>query len=526
MLPLAFVVAAWFAALAAITGLRDSDYFWHVRTGELILADGLPRTDPFSFTYAGGPWILHEWVGEVALHVTREAVGLAGLVAIWSTLIGLMLLVMMVAIGRAGGGRLAAMAGSVLPGIAILPYVSLRPQLLSLVLLAGLVWLLIELRDGRRGLMLGLPVVFVVWSNVHGFWSIGLGIVAVYVAASWIGTTPVRKDRVRLTLCAVAASLAVILNPYGFDMLLYPLRYVDSGDWGLEHINEWRSPDFHDATHWPLLALFLLMAVVRRRAQRTWLEVCAWLALIGSLYALRVTPIAAILCGYVLGLSLVNVAIVRTRRPRHAQIVDWVFAGALVVASFAVLLPFARADRIVDERDYPVAAVDLLASIEPDARVFAEYRWGGYVIHELSALGGTVFVDGRNDMYPQEILEDYTAIQTGSENAERLLERYGASAVLLASDAPLAVRGLTAAWCEVYRSEREVLWLARDCPDAVESDAGRISNTRTDSDSNVGSMLSQSARFPSSSTEFPPSQSPRGARSSPSNWLTTSHRAS
>ena len=47
---------------------RDSDAGWHIRTGELILETGrLPRTDPFSFTKAGQPWIAWEWAADVAV---------------------------------------------------------------------------------------------------------------------------------------------------------------------------------------------------------------------------------------------------------------------------------------------------------------------------------------------------------------------------------------------------------------------------------------------------------------------------
>ena len=52
------------AFVAVARGPVDADYFWHLRTGRLILESGLPATDPYSFTY-DGPWVLHEWLGEV-----------------------------------------------------------------------------------------------------------------------------------------------------------------------------------------------------------------------------------------------------------------------------------------------------------------------------------------------------------------------------------------------------------------------------------------------------------------------------
>ncbi len=49
-------VALWVLLLAAgrSSFLRDPGTFWHVTTGELILADGFIRTDPYTFTF-GGP---------------------------------------------------------------------------------------------------------------------------------------------------------------------------------------------------------------------------------------------------------------------------------------------------------------------------------------------------------------------------------------------------------------------------------------------------------------------------------------
>ena len=69
--------------------------------------------------------------------------------------------------------------------------------------------------------------------------------------------------------------------------------------------------------------------------------------------------------------------------------------------------------------------------VDPDARVLADYGWGGYVIHELYQSGGRVFVDGRNDMYDQQVLEDYDAIKNADPGWQALADRYGVEALLL-----------------------------------------------------------------------------------------------
>ena len=60
---------------------------------------------------------------------------------------------------------------------------------------------------------------------------------------------------------------------------------------------------------------------------------------------------------------------------------------------------------------FPVAATDALAQRQPSANALTEYGWGGYLIYRLHDQGGHVFVDGRNDMYDQQILDDYLRIR-------------------------------------------------------------------------------------------------------------------
>ena len=52
-----------------------------------------------------------------------------------------------------------------------------------------------------------------------------------------------------MAVAFVGCLLAVMLTPAGPAGVLYPLRYIDSGDWGLANIHEWQSPDFHSVAH-------------------------------------------------------------------------------------------------------------------------------------------------------------------------------------------------------------------------------------------------------------------------------------
>ncbi len=57
----------------------DTDTWWHIRSGEYTLTQGMIYADPFSFTKAGEPWINHSWGAQIALYAIWQIAGNFGL---------------------------------------------------------------------------------------------------------------------------------------------------------------------------------------------------------------------------------------------------------------------------------------------------------------------------------------------------------------------------------------------------------------------------------------------------------------
>ncbi|MBA3403238.1 MAG: hypothetical protein H0U13_00935, partial [Gemmatimonadaceae bacterium] len=132
----------------------------------------------------------------------------------------------------------------------------------------------------------------------------------------------------------------------------------------------------------------------------------------------------------------------------------------VIVATWVILVP-ADADATIAEatRDaFPVEAVAKLADENSDPSVVVEYGWAGFVIHQLYQSGGRVFIDGRNDMYPEAILEAYSAIRSADPGWENIVDRYDAGWLLFPPEAAIT-RGpaRVAGWCEAFRDEDQVL---------------------------------------------------------------------
>jgi hypothetical protein len=450
-------------SLAFVKGLQDPDYFWHLQTGELIARSGLPSHDPFSFTY-GGPWTLHEWLGELLIFRMVDGVGPVATLAVFALLPPATLAVLAVALRRDGVPIRAVVAATLICGTVLIPYVTVRPQLISWLLLAVILALLIRLKLTSARMLVALPPLFLLWANLHGLYVIGLGVVGVYVLFTLFGATEMATRKGQVALAGVASLLASAVTPAGPAGLLYPLRYIDSGDWGLAHIPEWQSPNFHDLVQIPLLALILGLAVVGQRG-RTWVRAVAYLAIIGALLANRNAPVAAVSCLPALAIGLAMWLPDRPS-PREGQgsrrLVETVAAALLVVGAL-VAIPATPGFAGVLLGRYPVAGVEHLRQLQPASRVVAEYGWGGYVIQSLYTDGARVFVDGRNDMYPETILRDYSTIRAADPGWGAILDRFNADAMLFPPEAPI-VKGIaqSAGWCEAYRDARQVL-LLRSC---------------------------------------------------------------
>lgn len=444
------------AALAK--GVQDPDYFWHMATARWILEHGrIPDADPFSFTWAGRPWLPHEWLGEMLMYQLVSAIGPMPTMGLFGALVPASLGVLGWRLRASGLSNLPVALAMLAGALVFIPYATIRPQTMSWAIVALLLALLISLRPDRGWLLAALPVLFAVWSNLHGLWVVGLGIVAMFALATIAGATPMSARRRAVALAAGAAVLAVCLSPGGFTTLLYPLRYVDAGDWGLANIPEWQSPNFHDAVQWPLLALIALGSLTSAAAPG-WLRVLWVVGLVLALGANRNAPVAAVMAVPALAYGVARLLPRRTTGDATIgrRLLETAAGVAVVVAAVVAIPAQPGTNGIVLDR-YPADAVARLAD-EPPKRVLVEYGWGGYVIHELGPRGTRVFVDGRNDMYDQAILEEYTRMRSADPGWDERLERWQVDVILLPPEAPLTkIPTDRFGWCATFRDDRQVL---------------------------------------------------------------------
>jgi len=457
------------------------DTWWHLKAGEWMLANrAILRTDLFSLSRQGSAWIYPGWVAQILLYAAFQTFSFAGLnlftalmvvaafAFVWCTLEGRDLL-------RAFVILLAASASGV--------YWSARPQIISFALAAFFLFVLHSCRKGRARLLWSLPLAMIFWVNVHGGFAIGFLILGVYlcgeivqlaneaVKAGWDWRTAWDKHKreiFRLLSVSLLCALAVSINPHGPQMLLYPFKTV-SIQALQDYIQEWQSPNFHQAQILPFLLMLLLLIGTISRSRRKvdlteLLLVLVFLAL--ALLASRNIALFALVAAPVITRHLDAVLDDKQKELGAAAQLPESAAKWLNLTIFLLLLVASglkissslssQANQDMIEAEYPVHAVEYLRDVQTNKNLFNTYNWGGYIIWELHP-DFLSFVDGRTDLFDDEILEEYLISWRGLAGWERVFETWDIEMALVEPWAPLRVRLESQGWEIDYEDELAVI---------------------------------------------------------------------
>jgi hypothetical protein len=246
-----------------------------------------------------------------------------------------------------------------------------------------------------------------------------------------------------------------------------------------QFIQEWQSPDFHPLHTqpfiWMLLATLAAVGLSGRRVDGSDLVLTGGLAYAALLAGRNIAPFALVAAP---ALSR-HVAVVVQRWSGAARARGWLGTprrrapipalgavnwGLLVLivalAGVKVYLPLRPAfNEELQQESLPVGAIEWVQTNCPQGWMFNHYNWGGYLIWHLWP-GYQVFVDGRTDLYGDEILRDYVEIQSAAPRYEELLDEYEVSFVVTrAGDALSVVLGRTPGWRLVYEDVMVVIYV-------------------------------------------------------------------
>ena len=413
----------------------DGDVSWHIATGQWILDHrAIPHVDPFSFTWAGKPWVPIEWLSEVIYASAYRLASYGGVAA--AVTAALMALHALVYFNAARWVR-AALLPIVAMDFALIPMLSARPHVLTWPVLALWAWLMLRARERDKAPPLAAALLMTLWANLHGGFVFGLAIAGIF-ALEALATSPDKGRALRQWLIfGVACAAAVFLNGNGVEGVFHPLRFTQLQM--LPLIDEWKSSSLQKTPYFfGVLAVTLGLAVWKRPRLPwpRWLLLAVFFGL--AMLQVRHQAMFAIVAAMVLPEGF-------ARRRRQEVVAEpslaWVAAGG------AALLLVARTILPIQPTDSQANPWKLIAAVPPELRskpVLNGYSMGGPLI--LSGI--RPYVDGRGDMYGDELVVGYSRILHGDMPAfNAAVERWNIRWAILPADSRLSgALNRTAGW--------------------------------------------------------------------------------
>ncbi len=305
--------ALWVIGIAHPINIYRTDIGRHIRSGEVILQTGsVPSTNLFSYSAPNFPVPNHHWGSAVLFALVHRAWGFVGLSLLFIAMQTATFLVAFASARRVGGFTSAALL-AVAAAPLMVCRTEVRPEMFSHFFLAAMIALYLAHAQGRMGprWLLAVPLIEVLWVNVHIVFPVGAMVAGVFaVAAAWRWyaerSASARQHFCWLAAVAAATALAMTVNPLGIEGALYPFLIV--GKLSGYQLFEMQ-PTFHMFTAFPPAIAFTLLWSVsllgialtwqRRFAERPALTLAlAGLFAIGTVFgwmALRNLPLAALL---------------------------------------------------------------------------------------------------------------------------------------------------------------------------------------------------------------------------------------
>jgi len=443
----------------------DTDTWWHIRSGEHTLTEGMIYEDPFSHSLRGEDWTNHSWGSQIVIFGVWEIAGNVGL-ALYTSILAT---VGMGFVYAAGNGTVYVRAFAVILGAATAAvFWSPRPQMLSFLLSTVFVWILYDYKRNKVDRLWWLPAIMLVWGNLHAGFSIGFIILGGFGLGEILNNlTGTKNPHVigwqgirKMVLVGVACIAVLVINPYGFAMLRVPFETVNIGVLR-DFIQEWQSPNFQERQTWPfifmLIALFGLLGTGARRIDWTDLVLISGTLFMALLYGRNISVFAVVATPVITfhatalteqrGWLTRPIRRVTQRQARlNAGLVTVIVLGAAV--SVLAVLDTELTDT-AQRQFLPVDVAEFIEAEQPPQPMFNSYNWGGYLMWAVPTY--PVYVDGRTDLYGDDFLNRYLTAAFGRPDWREILDEDGINTVVVETNSGLAFElAEEPGWTQIY----------------------------------------------------------------------------
>lgn len=395
----------------------DSDMGWHIKYGEYFFQNhAVLRENIFSTMMPGYHWINSSWATDLVTYFTFSRFGFLGI----SILGALVVTAIFYFISKAA--KLAFWDKTILfPIILYLekPFieVSFRGQQLTLLGLAILYFLFSLYTEGKtRAVLLFIPL-FMLWSNLHGQYILGLVIffllVAFYILQKYFAAKNKEEKKYvfleggKLGLIFFLSVSATLINPFGVSIYTEAIKHF--GNPLQKYIIEWLPFDRFSLLWWNLMfwETMVIISLGILLAKKNFFKNIHYTVPVILLLILSVQVRRYMWALLILSIPIVKIAIAEIK-PKAEEISATI--STLILLFFYGYIIFFKvpAENILNYNwsRYCVqigcssAAAEFLSNYKYEGKLMTFYNWGGWLIAKYPEIKPSI--DGRMHLWIDE----------------------------------------------------------------------------------------------------------------------------
>jgi hypothetical protein len=418
-------------------GLSGNDFWWHVKAGEWIVSHkSVPTNDIFSWygTSHGFEWISHEWLSEVIFYGLYHLTGTVGVFVVCLVL-SCTFICITAYINR------TYFSTNILYTVLLMLCLTLvvsrffygRPHIFSFYLMFIVLAILYKYckpaEKDFKGIYF-LPVIAIIWSNLHGGSSNLVYLLPVIFLVAHIKSfkfgklvsSPLGKTKwIKLLLVTISSMLCICINPHGVSMLLYPFTNMADKTM-LSMLSEWQAPDAKDLAILILCFLPLILLAINIISTNKEIDLADFFIfgfftfmMLRSQRFISLLMISSVFYGFKYAVKMPEFN--KNKVKASFQKCDFdsaitftmlsILFGAFVILGIANTCNTNKSENGLISTYVSHDFIELVKSDSPE-RLFNSYDFGGTLIYNDIP----VFVDGRADVYSGKTLDDYNSLHT------------------------------------------------------------------------------------------------------------------
>lgn len=389
----------------------DPDFGWHLQAGNYIRSHGIPYNDVFAYPSEAFRWVNHEWLNAVFMSGIYSIGGYFLISIFYAFLWALAFII------TAPKNRIAIL---LIGAMTILPYAMNRPTAWTVLGLAILIKLL---NSKMKWLLAVIPLLFLLWVNLHGGFFVGFMVIA-FLA--------VKRKSLWLVL-VLATSIAIsLVNPYGVHLYQELFRIMFDRSMHT-NISEWHYFNLGKLS-WAYIVLWGTgFWIFSRNKLSNWLDLGP-IFFAASLSATRHLPLFVIVSLSSLDTYYTKAKMLLPKKLNKKQkVVIAIFYLAIAgwyIYIMAISFDFTGQKSF--DSSYPKKTVAYLQNHRCQGNLFNNYDIGGYLIWKLPS--HKVYIDGRGpvwyDSSGKTYLSRYIDIKAG-KNWQQEFKKYNITCALI-----------------------------------------------------------------------------------------------